>query len=280
MLVKYFLFLAGIIATTCLYGQGVEAASPLERRWDYLKIDTKNTVKSVLNAYAGPTRWKKKEWLVAGGVALGTYGLYLLDENLHPRFVQYNERVPESIQKLAFYFGKPQYNYGLTATVYTIGLLSKNERVRKVGVLLIASATTAGLIQTVSKTALGRARPSAFVGNNTFSFFSSEPNYHSFPSGHAILAVTTAHALARSTKNPWLKAGIYTLGAITPVSRLWTNAHWLSDVGLSVAISIISVDSVYNYLERSGDYASGKITPGISWKLRAGPSNVGLVGTF
>lgn len=243
-----------------------------------LKVDGKNAVKSVLNAYSGPFRWDKKEWLVAGGVALGTYGLFLLDEKANPYFLKQRSKIPKGVQDAAFYFGKPQYNYGLTAAVYTIGWLTKNEKVRKTGVLMIASATTAGLIQSVSKTGVGRARPSTGVGNSSFDFLNGTPDYHSFPSGHAILAFTTAHALARSVNNPWLKVGIYGLGAVTPASRLWTNAHWLSDIGLSLAISIISVDSVYNYLQNSGDYNQAK--PGISWRLRAGPSSVGLVGTF
>jgi membrane-associated phospholipid phosphatase len=250
------------------------------RRIDLLKVDGRNGVNSVLHAYFGPARWKKKDWLLAGGIAVGTYGLFLLDEQVNPVFTNQHDDIPKIVRDLAFYFGKPQYNYGLTAAVYGLGILTKNEKIRKTGILLIASATTAGFIQSVSKTVIGRARPSTGVGNSDFDFFNGTPDYHSFPSGHAILAFTTAHALARSVHNPWLKVGIYSLGAVTPVSRLWTNAHWLSDIGLSLAISIISVDSVFNYLERSGDYEQKGLTPGISWRLNGGPSSVGLVGTF
>ncbi len=249
-------------------------------RFDLLKIDGSNAVGSVLHAYAGPARWKKNDWLTVGGIALGTFGLFLLDEKVHPHFTKRNKSVPNLLQDAAFYFGKPQYNYGLTAAVYTFGWLTKNEKIRETGVLLIASATTAGLIQTVSKSALGRARPSAGVGNSEFDFFNGTPNYHSFPSGHAILAFTTAHALAKQTRSPWLKAGIYTLGSITPISRLWTNAHWISDIGLSVAISVVAVDSVYNYLKRRGDYGTANKTTGIQWRLSGGLNGVGLVGHF
>lgn len=274
---KYLLTLALLACTLIGNSQVQPLFEAPHRRIDLLKIDGRNAVKSVLHAYAGPARWKKKEWLIAGGVALGTYGLFLLDEEANPFFTNQHDDIPKTVQDLAFYFGKPQYNYGLTAAVYGVGILTKNEKIRKTGVLLIASATTAGLIQSVSKTVVGRARPSTGVGNSDFDFFNGTPDYHSFPSGHAILAFTTAHALARSVHNPWLKVGIYSLGAVTPVSRLWTNAHWLSDIGLSLAISIISVDSVYNYLQASGDYDH---QPRISWRLQAGPSSVGLVGTF
>lgn len=252
----------------------------LPSRFELLKIDGRNSVNSVLHAYSGPARWKKNDWLVAGGIALGTYGLFLIDEDVNPHFTKRNDKVPELIQDVGFYFGKPQYHYGLTAAVYGLGLITRNEKIRETGVLLIASATTAGLIQTVSKTAVGRARPSTGVGNSEFDFFNSTPDYHSFPSGHAILAFTTAHALAKQSRNPWVKAGIYTLGSITPVSRLWTNAHWLSDIGLSLAISIVSVDSVYNFLKRTNDYGQNGKREGISWRVQAGFGSVGLVGQF
>lgn len=278
---KYWLLLLGLLLLSNAQAQ-LTTSTPIEPpgRLDLLKIDATNAVGSVLHAYAGPARWKKDDWLTAGGIALGTFGLFLLDERAQPYFSRRNESVPNLLQDFAFYFGKPQYNYGLTAAIYTFGWLTKNERVRETGVLLIASATTAGLIQTVSKTALGRARPSTGVGNSDFDFFNGTPDYHSFPSGHAILAFTTAHALAKQTKNPWVKAGIYTLGSITPVSRLWTDAHWLSDIGLSIAISVVAVDSVFNYLKRSGDYGSGDKQARIRWRLSGGLNGVGLVGQF
>lgn len=270
-------FLSGWLS---VHAQVKMTVEPPPTRWNLLKTDGTNAVNSVLHAYSGPARWKRNDWLVAGGIALGTFGLYLIDEEVQPHFAKYNDDAPNLLQDIGFYFGKPQYNYGLTAAVYTLGWLTKNEKLRKTGVLLIASATTAGLIQTVSKTAVGRARPSTGVGNSEFDFWNGTPDYHSFPSGHAILAFTTAHALAKQTRSPWLKFGIYAVGSITPVSRLWTNAHWLSDVGLSLAISVIAVDSVYNYLENSGDYGNSRKNRAISWRLKAGANNVGLVGTF
>lgn len=278
---KQLLLLLGVLLVTGAQAQltTIEPIAP-PSRIDLLKIDGANAVGSVLHAYAGPARWKKNDWLAAGGIALGTFGLFLLDERLQPHFSRRNEKVPDLIQDVGFYFGKPQYNYGLTAAIYTVGWLTKNEKVRETGVLLIASATTAGLIQTVSKTAIGRARPSTGVGNSDFDFFNGTPDYHSFPSGHAILAFTTAHALAKQTQSPWLKAGIYTLGSITPISRLWTDAHWLSDIGLSLAISVVAVDSVYNYLKKSGDYGTRQERGGIQWRVSGGLNGLGLVGQF
>ena len=276
-----FLFLPCLLLVLCI-ADAQEHVPYLEppSHYELLWYDGGQLAGGVLNAYTGPARWEKQEWFTAGGIALGTIGLYLVEERLQPHFVRRNAGVPDWVQDAGFYFGKPQYNYGLTAAIYTFGWLTRNDKVRETGVLLIASATTAGLLQTVSKTVVGRARPSTGLGNSTFDLFNGTPDYHSFPSGHAILAFTTAHALAKQTRSPWLKAGIYTLGSITPLSRLWTDAHWLSDIGLSLAISVVAVDSVYNYLQQRKGAPSLRKHNSISWKVKANWNGVGLVGTF
>lgn len=251
---------------------------PTITRLETLKIDGRNILNSVVFTYKQPGKWKKKNWLTAGGIALGTFGLSLIDEDLHPYFIRQRSEIPETIQYAAFYFGKPQYNYGFTASVYIVGWLLKKPRMRKTGVALIASATAAGLIQTISKTTFGRARPNAGLGNHFFKLFNGESNFHSFPSGHTILAFTTAYVLAKEVRSPWLKAGIYGLGLVTPVSRLWSNAHWSSDVGLSLAISVVTAESVFRFLNKQNDYGVQKKR--ISWKLNAGATNVRLVGCF
>src|SRR5690606_32130249 len=177
------------------------------------------------------------------------------------------------------YLGKPLYNYSINGGVYFIGLFTKNEKWRKTGVLLISSATTVGLLQTVGKTLVGRARPIANEGKASFEPFSSEAAYHSFPSGHTILAFTTFYAIGKQFKSPWAKGGFYTLGLLSPVTRLWSGAHWLTDVALSVALSVVVVDSIDKYLDKQR-YPKEFSRDRISWSLQMGPGSIGLKGTF
>lgn len=249
-------------------------------RFDLLKIDGKNAVNGLFHTYSRPAEWKKKHWLTAGGIVLGTAGLFLVDEPLNKAFVRRRDFVPRLIDDMAFYFGKPQYNYGITAGVYLLGLATKKESIRETGILLITAATASGLIQTFSKTVAGRARPSTNVGNTTFDPFNSTPDYHSFPSGHTVLAVTTMYAIGKQIKNPWLKGGAYALGMITPISRLWSNAHWMSDVGLSAVISIVIVDTVEKFLGNTGSYNTATREKAISWQIYGKGTQLGFTGTF
>ena len=68
---------------------------------------------------------------------------------------------------------------------------------------------------------------------------------------------------------------------IAPISRLWAGAHWLSDVGLSMAISVVVVDAIDNYLNQERDYGPSDPTKNkISWNFNVGMGRVGITGTF
>ena len=146
--------------------------------------------------------------------------------------------------------------------------------------MLISSATSAGLLQQVLKSVVGMARPLTDLSKATFKPFSGDKDFHSFPSGHAILAMTNAHAIAKQFKSPWVKGGIYTLGSIPAISRLWEGKHWLSDVVLGVAISIFTVESIDRYLDKKYNEKYNDKSKNLSWKLNFGPGRIGVVVQF
>ncbi|MDY8134740.1 phosphatase PAP2 family protein [Aquimarina sp. 2201CG5-10] len=248
--------------------------------WQMLKYDGASVFGGVKHAYTQPFKWKQKDWATFGGIVAGATILLALDEPANDYFTNQRDGVPRAIRETGFRFGKPIVNYGLTTGVYAFGLLTKNEKVRKTGVLLIASATAGGIIQTVSKTLAGRARPITGKDNLSFKFYSSEADYHSFPSGHAILSFTTAYAIAKQFDNPYVKGGIYAVGLLSPVSRLWEGAHWLTDVVLGVALSVVIVDGIDNYLNNNERYVYDTKKFKIKWDLRLGAGQIGVVGRF
>ncbi|MBP2831703.1 phosphatase PAP2 family protein [Aquimarina sp. U1-2] len=249
--------------------------------WQTIKYDGASIYGGVKNAYTQPFRWKGKNWLTFGSIMAGTAILLTVDEPTSEYFADRADDIPQFVRQASFRFGKPLFNYGLTTSVYALGLITKNEKIRKTGVLLIASATAGGLLQTVSKTLVGRARPLTDKGNLHFKFYSGgDAAFHSFPSGHAILSITTAYAIGKQFKNPFIKGGIYALGMLSPVSRLWEEAHWLTDVVLSTALSIAIVDGVEKYLEKKERYAYKDRKHKINWNLRLGAGQIGVVGQF
>lgn len=116
----------------------------------------------------------------------------------------------------------------------------------------------------------------ADLGKDTFDPFNQSRNFHSFPSGHALMAFTNAYAIAKQFKSPWVKAGIYLVGAIPGLSRVWDGQHWLSDFVFSLAISVATVESIDSYLDSKYDEKYNDQRKNVSWNLNFGPGTIGL----
>lgn len=276
----FFLFIF-LFSSTATFGQVVSTSNDtIENTWQLLKYDLGNIFKGVGYSYSRPLHWNGTQWLTFSGVVAGTGAIYLVDEDATHYFNDQKDDIPSFLMTYGENYGSPQVNYALTGGVYLTGLFTKNEKLRRTGVLLIASATSAGLLQQVLKSAVGRARPESGKSKDTFDPFNSNRSYHSFPSGHAMLALTNAYAIAKQFKNPWVKAGIYTIGLLPGISRLWENQHWVSDVVLGVAISIFTVESIDRYLDKKYEQKYNDQDKKLSWNLNFAPQQIGVTVTF
>lgn len=220
-----------------------------ETLWHNFIYDMGNVFKGTAYAYTRPLHWQGNDFLKLGGVALGTIGLYAIDDDIQSEFNSHEKYIPNVILDYGWYAGSPQNNYGFTGAVYLTGLFTRNEKLRRTGVLLISSATATGFLQQLTKSGVGRARPGADLGKNHFRPFGGSASYRSFPSGHAVLTFTNAHVIAKQFKSWWVKAPIYTVGLIPGLSRIYADAHWASDVFLSWAVSYFTVEAIDIYLD-------------------------------
>ena len=133
--------------------------TPSEKNiWNYFTYDMGNVFAGVGYAYSRPLHWQGDDFLRLGAVAAGTTGLFLLDDEIRHSFLSHKDDVPDILLDYGRYAGAPQNNYGLTGAIYMTGLLTKNEKLRRTGVLMISAATAAGFLQQLSKTLVGRAR--------------------------------------------------------------------------------------------------------------------------
>ncbi|MBR9847330.1 MAG: phosphatase PAP2 family protein [Algicola sp.] len=248
--------------------------------WKFLKDDATNALGGVKHSITQPLRWKGDDFRTLGILFAGTATLTFADNSVR-KFSQNNAAdFPKLLRDFGWYFGSPQNFYMTNAGLYGFGLVTKNEKIRKTSVLIFSSSVTTGLLQTIGKNAIGRARPSTEQGYLTFSSFANDAGFRSFPSGHTVLSVTMAHSIAKQFENIWIKAGIYCVGAIAPISRLIDDAHWLTDIAFSTALSIIVVDSIDNYLFNKKAYEYSKKNRHISWNLKFGANQIGVVGSF
>ena len=254
--------------------------------WNHFTYDMGNVFKSVGYAYSRPLYWQGDDFLRFGVVLTGTSGLFLLDDEIRNVFLNHKEDVPDLILDYGWYSGSPQNNYGITGAVYLTGLFTNNEKLRRTGVLMISSATAAGFIQQLSKSAVGRARPGAGFGNHHFKPFGGTAAYRSFPSGHAVLTFTTAYSISKQFDNKWVKGGIIAAGLIPGATRIYEDAHWTSDVVLSWAMSAFIVEAIDKYLDRkydqkyNSDEGAAATESNFEWNLSFRGNQLGVVFQF
>lgn len=283
---KIFTFLLFVFSVIS-YSQSLNSSVDFSQKknlWQEFTYDLGNMAGGMGYAYTRPLHWKKQQWSHFGYVAAGTTTLYFIDDNVDRWMTKRRNKIPNWLVNYGNEYGSPNNNYMLTGAVYLTGLFTKNPKLRRTGVLLISSASAAGLLQQVSKRIIGRARPKANVGKNVFDSFHIDRvfNYDSFPSGHVMLGFTNAYAIAKHFDSPWIKAGLYTVGSIPGIARIADRFHWLSDVVFSTALSIFIVEAIDKYLDRKYDkkYNDKRQSKKVSWDLQFTPQTFGVVMRF
>ncbi|GLB53872.1 hypothetical protein NBRC110019_29130 [Neptunitalea chrysea] len=248
--------------------------------WQRFTYDGLTAYQGIKYAYSRPFHWKEKDFLTAGAFIGSEVILYSLDTNLNTFFSEQDEHAPHMLKQIGWYSGSPQNAYIAMGSFYLTGLFTNNQKIRRTGVLMITAGSAAGLLQTFSKTIVGRARPKEGLGKHAFDPFSKAAGFHSFPSGHSILTFTIAHSLAKQFDNIWVKSGIYSVGLIAPLSRLWDGAHWATDVTTGIVLSIVTVDAVDKFLFAEEKYNVPGKKKLVSWHFKAGYGTIGVVGVF
>lgn len=104
---------------------------------------------------------------------------------------------------------------------------------------VFVSVGGAGLIASLLKNIVGRARPKLFdtVGQFEFQLFAFEPDYASVPSGHA----TTIFALATVIAILWPRGRVllYTVAVWIALSRVLIGAHYFTDIVLGAVLGTV-----------------------------------------
>lgn len=216
---------------------------------------------SVVKSYLRPFKWKKKEWLLLGGTLVTAGAASLLDRPIY-RFTQSNQTsFQDGIASFGDFMGQPKNNYPMMLGFWSAGVIVNNEWMRDTGVMLIASVTASGLIQTFAKTAVGRSRSTRgeeFSYN--FRSFADVADSHSFPSGHSMLALSMYWILARQTNFVPLKVVFYAVPVVVGWSRVYDNAHWFSDIILGVAFGE-AVLQIYPKLKKGKNETGLRLSP-------------------
>lgn len=185
-------------------------------------------------------------------------------------------RLASNAAKTFNFLGSPGTLIGGVA-LYGVGRLAHFDHVADLGLHGTEAVIASAGVTYVIKGLAGRQRPSHAGVNDPDDFafgggFTSGGS-SSFPSGHATAAfaaatMVTLEARRWSHKSTWYVAPIMFGGAtMVGVARLYSNAHWASDVVMGAGIGTLTALKVYryNHVTTTGNRAN-------RWLLRAVPA--------
>lgn len=239
---------------------------------------------AIIYTWAAPLRWKKRDWLTAGTVVAATALLFIADKPINKFWERQHSGFLNTIKDIGYHSGKPYAAIISMSGFYVAGVVFKSDWAKETAMILGSSYLSSGALQSIVKTAVGRARPEMGKGNLTFKPFSSEPGYHSFPSGHIQIAMTTATVLANRVKNPYLQTFFYATAATTFISRMYSHSHWVSDLFMGGVTSWYMAKVNIKRWKMTSTQApfTGMLAkkPKLVWNMGATSDGIGIVGHF
>jgi membrane-associated phospholipid phosphatase len=143
--------------------------------------------------------------------------------------------------------GRAQYIVPTLAAGYLVSRLAGRRSLAGAVVRVTAGYAAADAIEAILKPVVGRRRPAAGDAS-AFHPFARRDEWHSFPSAHTVHATALAAAISAETQRPWVTGIGLGAAALVGVQRVYTGAHWPSDVVAGAIIGVAASRQVVRML--------------------------------
>lgn len=227
--------------------------------------DTKIFWEDGVGYFTYPFNASTKDFLTFATIASTTYSLIYTDQWIKDHVGRKTTlTLNKDFWDIPTYYGIVTYSNIAALSTYTIGLISNNNEIRKVGRMLFQSLSYSGINVMFFRTVIERTRPYYNKGAWDFKLFTTNNEFQSFPSGHTTVAFAFSTVLAEYFDTIYSRIFFYSLAASTAFARVYNNQHFLSDVFFGALIGISGgLYTVNSELKRnnSKDNYSFKIIP-------------------
>lgn len=206
---------------------------------DDLSNDGMIFLKDGASYFTYPLHMSSSDWLIAGGTALGTFGLMNFDEELRNRLSLNNRKTLNGdFWDIPTKYGIAGYMNLGALSIYAVGLISREDEVRKLGRIIFQSLSYTGISVMAIRIIAGRERPYSGYNPFTFNGLTMDNEIQSFPSGHTTVAFAVSSAIAEYYDKWWLRIGMYSFASLTAYARVRNKQHWVSDVVFGALLGI------------------------------------------
>ncbi len=195
-----------------------------------------------MNILTSPARWNPSDWLEASIVTGVAVGLYTQDEQIKTWFRKHDNATTQNLSDDAKKIGT--YSVPVVVGLGAYGYIASDDKAKTTFLLSAESFVITGAFVEVLKHAAGRARPYTGDPHDTWTGFTTNGDYQSFPSGDAASAFSIATVVATEYNNMIVPPLVYGASLLIGFERLHENAHWASDVFVGSAIAYFTGKAV------------------------------------
>lgn len=183
---------------------------------------------------------------LAAATSLGLI-IFKNDQEIMDYVQEHRDDVPQSVEDFGNFIGSRGGNAAIMAGSYFLGVVLKDNKLKKVGIISVAAGVATALVTEAFKKTYGRARPRE--GQGPYSFYGEGK---SFFSGHtsSIFSIATVFAEVYGKENPVVPWIAYGVATVTAYARMSSHAHWGSDVLTGAIAGYLVTKVVYHYLNK------------------------------
>ena len=171
--------------------------------------------------------------------------------------------------------GRARYILPTLAVAVVAPRIVGRRELSNAAIRIAAGYLAADAVESALKPLVGRHRPNDGGSAWRFRPVARTEEWHSFPSAHTTHAFALATGLAIESRNRWIAGAGYGTAGLVALQRIYTGAHWTSDVTTSAALSIATSGATVRWLRRGGPgplrrirapaLAAGERSLGVSW---------------
>jgi membrane-associated phospholipid phosphatase len=223
--------------------------SPAQNHYDFPQFGRETGL-----CFTQPLRWDGTDWLKMGAVGLATGLATLLDQPTRTWTQNDGGHYYKSVPIVAGrVWGEPYSPLALFAGFESYSLITGDQKARKIAFELGQAALYGTGVVFLLKIIVGRSRPLTDEGPGHFRpmFSFVDDDFHSFPSGHTAIAFAISTILSRNVQPTWAKVLCYLPALFTPISRVYQDHHWVSDVIMGGAIGYFFATWVVDQHEKN-----------------------------
>lgn len=196
-----------------------------------------------------------KRWVVPVSLAIGyTAGTYLCyrfgDARIREESQEHKTKFKTGLSNAVTNLGLGKYQAIAAGGTAIFALAVKDEKLQKTVIIWGGSLLINSVITDQLKKTFQRHRPNSGDPYNSFDWRKGPKINTSFPSAHTSNIFTTAAVFATLYKNnKWVPPVAYTLASLVGLSRIYDDAHWVSDVLAGAALGFLSakaMNALYN----------------------------------